>query len=98
MDRPTLSPVASFPWGLRSFVLIVLIAIFLAYLARDTYRVFLHPLARFPGPRAAARSKRWIYKASEYAFVEADLARIHEQYGMFPRRLFGLVEYSSSKP
>jgi hypothetical protein len=54
----------------------------LRHLAASAYSIWLHPLSKFPGPRAAAFSRRWIYKLSENAFVEADLARLHEVYGM----------------
>jgi hypothetical protein len=63
----------------RIFVAILIpIAI---YLARILYRIYLHPLSKFPGPSGAAYSTRWLYNLSEQGDVEAKLQELHKKYG-----------------
>jgi hypothetical protein len=56
----------------------------LYYTGLAIYRLFFHPLAKFPGPRLAAMS-RWyeayydVIKDGQYTFKIADL---HKKYGM----------------
>jgi len=49
------------------------------------YNVFFHPLARFPGPRAAAATKLWkayIECIKQESFCHK-LEKVHAQYGMY---------------
>lgn len=51
------------------------------------YRVYLHPLARFPGPKLAAASLRYefyfdVIKRGRFAW---EIKQVHEVYGEFPR-------------
>jgi hypothetical protein len=66
-----------------ALVVAITATVFLYRFARNTYRVRYHPLAKFPGPRAAAISKDWLYKISETGDPAAEFARLHEAYGVF---------------
>lgn len=61
----------------------VITAGFLYYLTLAVYRLYLHPLARFPGPKLAALT-RWyegyydLYQSGQYTFK---IAELHKQYG-----------------
>ncbi len=50
---------------------------------RGVYNVFLHPLKRFPGPRAAGLTEWWktwieVFKGESFVHV---LVKLHEEYG-----------------
>ncbi|KAH9000790.1 putative P450 monooxygenase [Lactarius hatsudake] len=68
-------------------VLIVVITIGLAWAFFSAfYNVYLHPLARFPGPRLAAASKFWLaYQEFVRGISLSDLRdELHDQYGALP--------------
>ncbi|KAH8705781.1 cytochrome P450 [Talaromyces proteolyticus] len=44
------------------------------------YRLWFHPLASFPGPKAAALSTDWLYRASFGKYVEKTLDELHDEY------------------
>lgn len=44
------------------------------WIIRSVYRLFLHPLSAFPGPRIAAATT--LYKA--YIDIDANLSLVHE--------------------
>ena len=49
------------------------------------YNVYKHPLARFPGPRAAAATtwwKTWVEAIRKRSFATV-LAQLHQKYGAF---------------
>ncbi|KAI0024381.1 cytochrome P450 [Xylariomycetidae sp. FL0641] len=57
------------------------------HLTRAFYRLFLHPLSRFPGPKLAAVSRLYeayydIYQNGQYTFK---ISRLHKQYGPIVR-------------
>jgi hypothetical protein len=79
-SNPTMQLTTPYHWAALAAVLTV--TFFLYRLARNTYRLQYHPLAKFPGPRAAAISKDWLYKVSETGNAEAEFARLHKAYGM----------------
>ena len=61
----------------------IVTTIILYYLTVALYRLYLHPLARFPGPKLAAVT-RWyegyydLYQSGQYTFK---IAELHKQYG-----------------
>ncbi|KAH9894544.1 cytochrome P450 [Xylariomycetidae sp. FL2044] len=61
----------------------IVATIILYYVTLALYRLYLHPLARFPGPKLAAVT-RWyegyydVYLSGRYTFK---IAELHEQYG-----------------
>jgi hypothetical protein len=61
-----------------------LLFLFLAFVYKSTqavYRLYLHPLSGFPGPREAALSTTWLLKLSETGQQEQEFERLHERYG-----------------
>ena len=46
-------------------------------------RIFLHPLAKFRGPRSAAASRSCLYRQKQLSFPEKMFEELHEQYGSF---------------
>jgi hypothetical protein len=65
----------------------VLLALFAAALTSSIwsafYNVYLHPLARFPGPKLAASSKYWLFYQEFVKGVSLSDVRdkLHAQYG-----------------
>ena len=65
--------------------LVVVACLLLYALALVCYRIYLHPLRKFPGPKLAAVSF-WhefyydVVKGGQYTF---EIGRMHEEYGMF---------------
>ena len=84
----------SFPpleWSPRQAVVALLLGALVAWVSyqvqRAVYNIFFHPLARFPGPKAAAATKLWkayIECIKEESFCHR-LEKIHAQYGASPR-------------
>ena len=64
------------------------VAVYLASLI--FYRLLLHPLSRFPGPKLAAIS-RWyeayydVIQEGQYTFK---ISKMHKKYGIVPESLF----------
>lgn len=80
------------------YVLVVAVAAYYATLA--FYRLFLDPLARFPGPKAAAVS-RWyeayydVFLGGKYTFK---IAQLHKEYGKLPRETHKCHTHSQQVP
>jgi len=67
----------------------VLFTLYLAALA--VYRLYLHPLAKFPGPKLAAVTS-WYEAYYEIALTGQywkQISLLHDQYGMFVVHLVG---------
>lgn len=69
-----------FSWQNAAIVSVVYVVY---VLLRAIYRVTLHPLAKFPGPKLAAISHKyeWYYDGLQVGQYTAEIARMHEQYG-----------------
>jgi len=64
--------------------MLVFLIFVLSILARILYRITLHPLAKFPGPRVAAVTR---LSAASYDIPASDslvkhLAGLHDKYGL----------------
>ena len=64
-------------------VILLLISLRIVWLV--VYRLCLHPLAKFPGPRLAATTVFYEFyydglRRGQYTF---EIGRMHEKYGMF---------------
>lgn len=51
-----------------------------ALVTMGVYRLWFHPLASFPGPKLAALSTDWLYRASFGKYVEKTLDELHNDY------------------
>jgi hypothetical protein len=47
------------------------------------YNTKFHPLCKFPGPVAAARSEAWLYKMTKSDFQEETFEQLHKEYSAF---------------
>jgi hypothetical protein len=45
------------------------------------YLLYLHPLAKFPGPALAAISRLWLYRVTSRGDPEVEFERLHKLYG-----------------
>jgi hypothetical protein len=87
MSNPVFESVHSLYYGTTPSVQNVLFAIFAAILTwlcwSAFYNVYLHPLARFPGPKLAAASKYWLFYQEFVKGVSLSDVRdeLHAQYG-----------------
>lgn len=77
-DYTSLRPSAELVGGLTIAYVLYLVGLVV-------YRLYLSPLARFPGPKLAAASKWYefyydVVKRGQFTF---QIQRMHEKYGMF---------------
>jgi hypothetical protein len=69
----------------RSSLAIALIALVAWYIVRTAYRVFFHPLAKFPGPTLAAVTtwyEGWFDVITGKGRFTFHLKDLHDKYGM----------------
>ncbi|OCT50238.1 cytochrome P450 oxidoreductase [Cladophialophora carrionii] len=52
------------------------------YIVVSIYRIYFHPLSRFPGPKKAAISNAWLLEMSNAGELEVVLERLHDEYGI----------------
>lgn len=77
----------------------VALAVFIVYkFALVVYRVFFHPLAKFPGPKLAAATQWYevyfdVWKKGQFVW---EIERMHEQYGTDANYQFTDQRFSSS--
>ncbi|VZH91486.1 unnamed protein product [Fusarium fujikuroi] len=50
-------------------------------LLRAVYRLYFHPLSKFPGPRSAAISRQWQANIVKKGFPEKEYEKLHKQFG-----------------
>ncbi|KAF5659379.1 trichodiene oxygenase cytochrome P450, partial [Fusarium circinatum] len=62
------------------FVPVLAVAYFLYAAADRFYKLYLHPLAKFPGPEEACLSQKWLLQVSEQGNPEKVFQRLHERY------------------
>ncbi|KAH7348070.1 cytochrome P450 46A1 [Pyrenochaeta sp. MPI-SDFR-AT-0127] len=61
---------------------VVLIIVFVGrFLLRGIYRIYLHPLRHFPGPRASAFTRLPYLTATAQGRLYKHVAKLHEKYG-----------------
>jgi len=78
---------ANYDWISNNRILTAIIALLVYQIAKTTYRLFLHPLTKFPGPKLAAAT-RWYeiyYELIAGGQWTARIAKMHEQYGPIVR-------------
>lgn len=60
--------------------------IVLSYFGLLVYRLFFHPLAKYPGPKLHALSRApWLYKSLFQGSMARDAAELHKKYGPIVR-------------
>ena len=70
---------------LQHKILVILLLVSLRIVWLVVYRLYLHPLAKFPGPRFAAATVWYEFyydglRRGQYTF---EIGRMHEKYGKF---------------
>ncbi|KAF2034339.1 cytochrome P450 [Setomelanomma holmii] len=60
---------------------LALVALAVRWLARGIYRVYFHPLSRFPGPKLSAFTRFPHHRAVGKGKLPQYVAKLHEQYG-----------------
>ncbi|KAI0099754.1 averantin oxidoreductase [Nemania sp. FL0031] len=85
--------------GISSVSLGLLAPVVLAiiyYGAIAIYNIWLHPLAKYPGPRLAAASPLWMISSYFYGRTPSDLHKLHERYGPVVRTSPNELSYINS--
>ena len=92
----TTTPFANWPFS--STCVSLALALLTWYASLVVYRIYFHPLAKFPGPPLAAATYWYefyfeIFKGARYTWKLEDL---HRQYGSYPPR-FVLMFHPSTQ-
>uniref|UniRef100_A0A0D2XSL6 Trichodiene oxygenase n=1 Tax=Fusarium oxysporum (strain Fo5176) TaxID=660025 RepID=A0A0D2XSL6_FUSOF len=75
-------------WGL-----VISTVVYLIYLVIDrVYKLYLHPLSKFPGPTEACLSQKWLLRVSEEGNPERVFERLHEKYRQIETLLKSKIE------
>ncbi|CAD6445536.1 da207784-86f9-43fb-b67d-03a6ef638b7e [Sclerotinia trifoliorum] len=69
-----------FPPRLLDFTVALSSAYVVFWISRAFYRLTLHPLASFPGPKFAAISVWWLYREGKARDIETSLRALHKKY------------------
>lgn len=74
----------------------VAVAVTVYYVSRTIYRLTLHPLAKFPGPKLAAITRLYegyydVIQEGQYTFK---IAELHKQYGQLFQSSFVSVSHT----
>ncbi len=84
-------------WSIEKFLLLAILSFTICRLVYGAfYRLYLSPLAKFPGPKLAALTLWYefyhdVIKGGKYTW---EIAKMHERYGkieIFPILLFGFI-------
>lgn len=79
-----------------SMLTAALVALVGYFIVQTIYRLYLHPLSKFPGPKIAAAGRFYefyfdIIKGGMYIW---EIQRMHEQYGghkLYSLRIYGII-------
>lgn len=63
------------------FACLVAAAVIGYQVLKTVYRLHFHPLSKFPGPRAAAISRRWQTKLVDAGYPEVEYEKLHRDFG-----------------
>ena len=68
-------------WKIVALAAFASTTVWMLYWAIESvYNLYLHPLSKFPGPRAACLSTRWVFKVSQAGHAEEVFEDLHREY------------------
>jgi hypothetical protein len=74
------SNLSSLLWQPRNLLFLPVLAVLVAAFT-VTYNLFLHPLAKIPGPRFAAAWRLWYARAFARGDFDKVIRKLHEEHG-----------------
>jgi len=75
----------------------IVLSIAAALITLIAYRLYLHPLAKFPGPFAAKFTSLWLYKLSYSGTEASTIEKLHAKYGPIVRVAPNELDIASSE-